>query len=49
MVRLGSIEQIDALFTDRQPPEHIVALLSEKNVALHTPDNIVTHDCSIEN
>jgi len=36
MVRLGSISQIDALFTDRQPPEHIVDILAEKGIALHT-------------
>ena len=44
MVRLGSIEQIDALFTDRQPPEQIVTLLAENNVALHTADNIASLD-----
>jgi len=38
MVRLGSISQIDALFTDRQPPEHIVDILAEKGIALHTVD-----------
>jgi DeoR family glycerol-3-phosphate regulon repressor len=38
MVRLGSITQIDALFTDRQPPEHIVDILAEKGIALHTVD-----------
>jgi len=36
MVRLGSISQIDALFTDRQPPEHIVDILAEEGIALHT-------------
>jgi len=46
MVRLGPIEQIDALFTDRCPPEHIVTLLKEKNVALHTTDNVVSLDRS---
>lgn len=39
MVRLGSIDQIDALFTDRYPPDHIVDLLAEKNVALHIADD----------
>jgi len=38
MVRLGSISQIAALFTDRQPPEHIVDILAEKGIALHTVD-----------
>jgi len=38
MVRLGSISQIDALFTDRQPPEHIVDILAEKGISLHTVD-----------
>lgn len=37
MVRLASIEQLDALITDRHPPEHIAELLEEKNVALHIP------------
>jgi len=46
MVRLGPIEQIDALFTDHCPPEHIVTLLKEKNVALHTSDNVVSLDRS---
>lgn len=35
MVRLGAIHQVDALFTDQRPPEHIVDLLEEKQVALH--------------
>ncbi|MCK5913598.1 MAG: hypothetical protein KAG12_06940, partial [Desulfuromusa sp.] len=48
MVRLGSIEQVDALFTDRYPPEHIVTLLAEKNVALYTPDNVIPLECSTE-
>jgi DeoR family glycerol-3-phosphate regulon repressor len=34
MVRLAPIEQIDTLFTDRCPPEHITTLLKEKNVTL---------------
>ena len=38
MVRLGSISQIDALFTDQQPPEYIVDILAEKGIALHTVD-----------
>ncbi|MGK2905517.1 MAG: DeoR/GlpR family transcriptional regulator [Desulfuromonadales bacterium] len=38
MVRLGSIAQIDALFTDQPPPEHIAAILAETNVALYTAD-----------
>ncbi|MDX2481990.1 MAG: DeoR/GlpR family transcriptional regulator [Desulfuromusa sp.] len=46
MVRLGDIEQIDALFTDRYPPDHIVALFAEKNVALHVADNISPFDRS---
>ena len=35
MVRLGSLAQIDALFTDQEPPPHIVPVLSELNVTLH--------------
>ncbi len=41
IVRLGNIIQIDALFTDRQPPEHIVKILEEKNIALHTVDESI--------
>ena len=44
MVRLGAIDQIDALFTDRHPPKHIVTLLEEKNVALHTADEVIPLD-----
>ncbi|WNL40726.1 DeoR/GlpR family transcriptional regulator [Halomonas sp. PAMB 3264] len=35
VVRQGNIAQLDALFTDRRPPEPIVKLLSEHAVALH--------------
>lgn len=35
MVRLGSLAQVDALFTDQSPPEHIAAILAETNVTLH--------------
>jgi DeoR family glycerol-3-phosphate regulon repressor len=38
MVRLGSIAQIDALFTDQPPPTHIVTILSEANVTLYIAD-----------
>lgn len=38
MVRLGSIAQIDALFTDRPPPQHISTILTETNVTLHIDD-----------
>jgi len=48
MIRLGDIEQIDALFTDQYPPEHIAALLAEKNVALYVADNISPIDRSTE-
>ncbi len=48
MVRLGSIDQIDDLFTDRYPPEHIVAMLAEKNVALHTADDTSSAECLTE-
>ncbi len=48
MVRLGPIEQIDVLFTDRQPPDHIISILKEKNVALHTVDNVVPLDRSTQ-
>lgn len=36
MVRLGDISQVDALFTDQTPAAHILELLREANVALHT-------------
>jgi DeoR family glycerol-3-phosphate regulon repressor len=35
MVRLGHISEIDAFFTDRQPPESIREILDKSNVALH--------------
>ena len=38
MVRLGSIEQVDALFTDQPPPPHIISILKETGVALHISD-----------
>ena len=46
MVRLGSIDQVDGLFTDRCPPEHIVTLLEEKSIALYTVDNVIPRECS---
>ncbi len=35
MVRLGSMSQIDALFTDRPPPPAMARMLAEAGVALH--------------
>jgi DeoR family glycerol-3-phosphate regulon repressor len=35
MVRLGNIAEIDALFTDRQPPAALTELLIQKDVQLH--------------
>ncbi|WP_447528735.1 MULTISPECIES: DeoR/GlpR family transcriptional regulator [unclassified Vreelandella] len=35
VVRQGNIAQLDALFTDRQPPEAIIKLLGEHGVELH--------------
>jgi DeoR family glycerol-3-phosphate regulon repressor len=35
MVRLGHISEIDALFTDRQPPETVREVLDKASVALH--------------
>lgn len=43
MVRLGSIDQVDALFTDCRPPEHIVTLLEDSQVALHIADGSCQH------
>ncbi|WP_321366339.1 DeoR family transcriptional regulator [uncultured Desulfuromusa sp.] len=47
MVRLGNIEQTDAFFTDHNPPEHVVALLEEKNVVLHTVANFTDRETAI--
>lgn len=35
VVRQGNLSQLDALFTDREPPEAILTLLREHEVALH--------------
>ena len=35
MVRLGSIDEIDALFTDRRPPQPLDETLKAAEVALH--------------
>lgn len=35
MVKLGHVRQLDALFTDRPPPEPIAAALAEAKVELH--------------
>ena len=40
MVRLGSLQDIDALFTDRRPPASIVAKLGEMGVVLHMVDEL---------
>lgn len=37
MVRLGSFEEIDALFTDSMPPEEIQEVLRRYEVELHVP------------
>jgi DeoR family glycerol-3-phosphate regulon repressor len=34
MTRLGSLEQIDMLFTEAQPPEAFLALLAQHDVKL---------------
>ncbi|MGH6945645.1 MAG: DeoR/GlpR family transcriptional regulator [Geminicoccaceae bacterium] len=38
MVRLGSLQEIDALFTDQAPPQELSDLLREAGVALHIAD-----------
>jgi DeoR family glycerol-3-phosphate regulon repressor len=38
MVRLGSIEEIDALFTDSTPPSELVEVLNRAEVELHVAD-----------
>ena len=35
MVRLGNIDEIDALFTDRQPPASLIEVLHQAEVALY--------------
>nr|WP_263771203.1 DeoR family transcriptional regulator [Propionivibrio soli] len=40
MVRLGHISEIDVLFTDRQPPESIMAELHKAKVELHVSDPV---------
>ncbi|HVR65856.1 MAG TPA: DeoR/GlpR family transcriptional regulator [Verrucomicrobiae bacterium] len=40
MVRLGSLQDIDAIFTDRRPPASIVAKLGEHSVVLHMVDEL---------
>lgn len=42
VVRQGNIAQIDALFTDRQPPDSIVHLIEAHDVALHVAENVPT-------
>ena len=38
MVRLGSIGEIDDLFTDRMPVESVMEALSASDVELHVAD-----------
>jgi DeoR family glycerol-3-phosphate regulon repressor len=38
MVRLANISEIDAVFTDRLPPEHMVNVLEQAEVELHVAD-----------
>jgi DeoR family glycerol-3-phosphate regulon repressor len=38
MVRLAHIGEIDALFTDRQPPKNLSAILADAGVAVHVAD-----------
>jgi DeoR family glycerol-3-phosphate regulon repressor len=44
MVRLGSIEEIDTLFTDRQPPAPLLEVLSAADVTLHVASGADAHD-----
>ena len=39
MVRLCHISEIDVLFTDRQPPENILAELGKANIEVHVSDS----------
>lgn len=38
MVRLGSIEEVDAMFTDEQPPQELVDVMNQSEVALHVAE-----------
>ncbi len=38
MVRMGHIREIDAIFTDRKPPEEMVDLIGASDVTLHIAD-----------
>ncbi len=41
MVRLGELSQIDALFTNKRPPDEILQVLTDASVKLHiTPDGM---------
>jgi DeoR family glycerol-3-phosphate regulon repressor len=35
MVRLGQLSEIDALFTDKRPPDPLLEILKDHQVALH--------------
>ena len=39
MVRLGHVSEIDAFFTDTQPPQSIVGALKTNDVDLFIPGN----------
>jgi DeoR family glycerol-3-phosphate regulon repressor len=34
-VRLGRLSQMDALFTDRKPPQELISILTDANGKLH--------------
>ncbi|MFO1039224.1 MAG: DeoR family transcriptional regulator [Geminicoccaceae bacterium] len=44
LVRLGGLEDMDALFTDAPPPEPLAERLREADVKLHVADEIVIRD-----
>jgi len=39
MVRLGHLEEVDALFTDRPPPEEMAPILAAAGVAVHVAED----------
>ena len=41
MVRLGHVSQLDALFTDREPPDPLRGILEEAGVAVHVTADIL--------
>ncbi|QJB57129.1 DeoR/GlpR family transcriptional regulator [Pseudodesulfovibrio sp. zrk46] len=41
MVRLGSVQEIDAMFTDTMPPAELVDIMKQSKVKLHVPEKFL--------